>query len=88
MWQSGGLDPADAATAGAVVAFGEQQVGEETLVGQLLLVGDGEHVLEPGAHRRSPQITAGLLDRGGGGFGGQSTSAPYGGRWRWGSARS
>lgn len=63
-WEPGGFDASFGAAAGAVVAFGHQQLGQKAAVAHLLAFGDLGHVLELGADRRQPQHPAGGVDRG------------------------
>ena len=67
---------ADGAPAGPVVAFGQQQLREEPLVGELFLLRDGDHVGDQVADGRQAQLPAGRVDRRGGGLLGQPSAAP------------
>jgi hypothetical protein len=73
--EPGGLDPALGAAAGAVVALGHEQLGEEPAVGHLLAGGGLGQVGELGADRGQVQHAAGLVD---GGVGGLLGHAPAG----------
>jgi len=73
-WEPSGLDASFGAAAGAVVAFGHQQLGQKAAVAHLLAFGDLGHVLELGADRRQPQHPAGGVHRGIGGQFGQAAT--------------
>ena len=53
--EAGGFDPAGGAAPVPVVAFGHQQLGEETPVGELFLLRRRRAIVEPGADGRQPQ---------------------------------
>jgi hypothetical protein len=65
--EPGGGESPGGAAAGAVVAFGHHQFGEELEIGQLLALGGGGDLAEPGPHRRQPQGAATGFDRRSGG---------------------
>ncbi len=44
-WESGRFDPADGGTAVAVVAFGQQELRQQTLIGQLFAIGTSVSVM-------------------------------------------
>jgi hypothetical protein len=69
------LDPAQGGAAVAVVDLGQQQLGEEALVGQLFLGRAGHGFVDDGADGGQPQPAAGLVDRGLRGFLGQAAPA-------------
>jgi hypothetical protein len=54
----------------AVVALGQQQLGQEAAVGELFAFGGVGDLVEPGADGRQVQHAAGLVDGGVGGLGG------------------
>ena len=75
--ERGGLDPAFGAAAGAVVALGQQQFGEEPAVGHLLTgrrVGELGELVADGGQAQHP---AGLVDRGVGGLLGHAAAAAW-----------
>lgn len=63
-WEPGGFDSAGGPSARAVVAFGEEQFGEEPAVGELLLLRGGDNFLEAHPHGWEAQRAAGLVDGG------------------------
>ena len=77
--EPGGLDPADGGASVAVVAFREQQFGEEALVGELLLLRRGDRLVHDRPDCGQAQPAAGLVDCGCGGFLGHSTPSSQGG---------
>jgi hypothetical protein len=79
--EPGGPDLAFGPAAGAVVALGHEQLGEEAAVGHLLAGGGLGEVGELGADGGQVQHAAGLLDGGVGGLLGQS-AAGLGGHGR------
>ena len=74
--EPGGLDPPFGAAAGAVVALGHQQLGEEAAVGHLLAGGGLGQLGELGADGGQAQHPAGLVDGGVGGLLGQPAAGP------------
>ncbi len=60
--EAGFFDAAGAAAPVAVVAFGQQQLGEEAAVGELLAFGGVGQFGEAVADGRQPQQAAGLVD--------------------------
>jgi hypothetical protein len=54
----------DHGSAVAVAAFGQEQLGEEALLGELLAFGGLHGFIHDGTHRRQPQPPAGLVGRG------------------------
>jgi hypothetical protein len=73
--KGGGLDPALGTPAGPVVALGHQQLGQKRPIRHLVAggaVGQLGELLPDGGQ---PQQAAGLVDRGDGGFFGQSALA-------------
>lgn len=73
-WELGRPDPPLGPAAGAVVALGEEQFGEEPAVGHLLTPGPVGVLGEGAADGGHPQQPAGLVDRGVSGFLGHSTA--------------
>ncbi|GFG52321.1 hypothetical protein MAGR_37620 [Mycolicibacterium agri] len=51
-WEPGGFDPADRGAAVPVVTFGQQQLGQETLIRELFAVGRGQGFVEDGPDGR------------------------------------
>ena len=52
--EPGCLDPPDRAAPGPVVALGEQQLGQESVIGELFLLSDGHHVGDQATDGRQP----------------------------------
>ncbi len=61
--ETGGVDPADGAAFGAVVALGHHQLGQEPQAGQLLALRGGD-LGEAVTHGGQPQHSTALLGRG------------------------
>ena len=60
--KTGGFHSANRGAAVAVVALGQEQFGEESLIAQLLLLGRGGGFVDDGPDRREPESPAGLVD--------------------------